>query len=166
MSNPYGTGSSQSTYSSTDQLNNFIDVTVNGNVITVLDQEYILSNPVLFKQPTNLPNTLVYVTAVNAGMMMEAVQLVANVGSDNVVSVIVTYNRYYYLQSQQTPLEFPATQVSVNNGNMTAILNTAEMDTSQYNGQNLSLTGNVLTAQTVLTGTPYTSVTEPTSSGS
>ncbi len=163
---PYGTGGAQSTYSSTDQLNNFIDVTVNGNVVTVLGQEYVLDNPVLFKQPTNLPNTLVYVTSVNAGMMMEAVQLVANVGSDDVVSVLVTYNRYYYLQTNQTPMQFPATQVTVNNGNMSAILNVAEMNSTQYQGQNLTLTGNVLCAQTVLTGIPYSGSGSPTPTAS
>lgn len=141
-------------YNAVDNINNIIPVSVNGNVITVLGQEYILPTPVIYKLNVNLPNSIVYALATNNGLLTQAVQITVTLSSTEEASAMVSLINYYYLNGQQT---FAATQVTVNNNNMTAILDASFIDQSVYSGQNFILNGNVLQGQTLLSGTPFTS---------
>lgn len=149
------------TYCGTDNINNMIEVNVNNNVITVLGQEYVLPSPVLYKLTTTLPNSLIYVTSTNGGLLQEAVQITVNLNGNEQAIPLVTYNRYYYMTKQA---QFAATQVTVNaNGSMSAILDPTAINPQEYNGQEFTLTGNVLTAQTTLIGTSIAGETIPAS---
>jgi hypothetical protein len=141
-------------YVGTDTINNMIPVNVNGNVITVLNQEYILENPVLYKLNVNLPNTIVYALQTSNGLISQALQITIAMSAQEEATAIVSLINYYYLSGQNT---FNATQVTVNNGNMTAILDPTTINQSLYSGQSFTLTGNVLQGQTVLNGTTVTS---------
>lgn len=141
-------------YVGTDNINNMIPVTVNGNIITVLGNEYVLPSPVQYKLSTSLPNTIIYVLSTIGGMISQAVQITVNMNSSEVASALVNLINYYYLTGSNT---FAAMSVTVNNGSMTAELDTAAIDTSTYSGQYFTLSGNVLQGQTPLTGIPLTS---------
>jgi hypothetical protein len=141
-------------YVGTDNISSMIAVNVNGNIITVLGNEYVLPSPVQYKLQTTLPNTLIYVINSVGGMISQAVQITVSMNSSEVTTALVTLINYYYLTGSNT---FAATSVTVNNGSMTAQLDTAGIDTSTYSGQFFTLNGNVLEGQTVLTGTPLTS---------
>ena len=150
-------------YSSTDTLTNLIYVNVNGNIITVLNDEYVLPNPVLFKQPTNLPNTLIYVTSMLNGLIQNAIQVSASINQLDEVVVIVSELNYYYLQG---PLTFNALSVTLNSNNtMSAVLDPNSINQSQYVGNSFSLFGNVLTGVINLSPTNSATTVSTTSSG-
>lgn len=148
----YGSGVEE--YNGTDNINNMIPVTVNGNVVTVLGQEYVLPSPVLYKLNVNLPNSIVYALANNNGLITQALQITVTMSSTEETSAMVSLINYYYLSGQNT---FAATQVTISNGNMTAILDSSFIDQTIYQGQTFTLNGNVLQGQTLLSGTPLTS---------
>ena len=134
-------------YNSTDSLTNLINVSVNGNSLSILSDNYILPSPVLYKLNTNLPNTLIYVLSMLIGLLQTSVQVTVSINQLDEIVPVVMLNNYYYLQG---PLSFPALSVTLNNGQLSAQLNPSGINTQLYQGNSFNLTGNVLTASTAL----------------
>ncbi len=159
MGNYYQTNN---VYNSTDTLNNMLSVTVAGNLITILGQEYVLPSPVLYKQPTNLPNTLIYVISSLNGLIQQAVQITVSVNTSDEIVPQINLNNYYYLQGTNS---FAAESVTVINGQMTAVLDPNSISSTQYVGSSFSLNGSVLVGMSPITPFPQATTSTPTTSG-
>lgn len=148
-------------YQSTDAISNLINVNVNGNTLTILNDSYILPSPILFKQQVNLPNTLVYVTSMLNGIIQSSVQVTVSINQLDEVVPVVMYNNYYFIPNGTV---FNAQTVTVNNNQITAQLDPNSVNQSQYIGNSFSIFGNVLTASTNLSPIQPASVTIGTAS--
>lgn len=152
---------SNTVYQSTDAISNLINVTVNGNTLTILNDSYILPSPILFKQQVNLPNTLVYVTSMLNGIIQSSVQVTVSINQLDEVVPVVMYNNYYFIPNGTV---FNAQTVTVNNNQITAQLDPNSINQSKYIGNSFSIFGNVLTASTNLSPVQPSSVTVGTAS--
>jgi hypothetical protein len=145
-------------FNATNIINNLVSITVTGNIISVMGENYTLPNPVLFMLPQNTNGSITYVTNQYQAMVTESVTVSTSLNSLNEIEIVVMYNYYYQVINGTT---FNAQSVTLQNGQIVATLNPTSMQAlGLYSGQYFTLSGNILTGQTMITANS-TSTTIP-----
>jgi molybdopterin-binding protein len=133
----------------TDTLSNNVAITITNTALLVLGKTYTLPKVVLYKQTTNNTSRSVYVTAEVNNIVTEAVEVLITVDVNYGLVATVTYDRYTNIVDGTT---LNANSVTLAAGNITATIDAASAQALGYTGNTFTLNGNLLTAQTILTG--------------